>query len=131
MPHKKQKAIRSNKKCYLRPNDRFGFRVWPERNGDIVPHGRPCFWCGQCLSSHPSVVVSHAVHCLSHLVDMWHDVAADCVVIMLAFRPKRMSHSADALVRFGRKSVARQSFLSNSVVRTYYIFVFGESRCLP
>ena len=37
-----------------------------------------------------------------------------------------MSHSADALVRFGRKSVARQSFLSNSVVRTYCIFVLVE-----
>ena len=26
MPYKKQKATRSNKKCYLRPNDRFGFK---------------------------------------------------------------------------------------------------------
>ena len=28
MPYKKQKSIRSNKKrCHLRPNDRFGFKI--------------------------------------------------------------------------------------------------------
>ena len=27
MPYKKQKAIRSNKKYYLRPNDRFGLNA--------------------------------------------------------------------------------------------------------
>ncbi len=33
MPHKKQKAIRSNNnKCYLRPNDRFGLNL-----GSLTP----------------------------------------------------------------------------------------------
>ena len=38
MLHKKQKAIRSNKKCYLRPNDRFGF---------IYLHWRGAFGVGR------------------------------------------------------------------------------------
>ena len=50
----------------------------------------------------PSVVVSHAVHCLSHRIGMWHDVAADCVVLMLVFRPKWNCVSAETDVPFGR-----------------------------
>ena len=36
MPYKKQKAIRSNKKCYLRPNDRFEFNLF------FVPSSKMC-----------------------------------------------------------------------------------------